>query len=125
MDDYEGFYLVSGQVHTCRYPVLLKNAHSLEYANGERISEAPVASYELREAIRSEELKVESAEGYVWKPSNHAENPFRDYVQDFYSRKNNTSRDHPLFVTYKLLLNTLYGKTFQASGRPTMKRSRS
>jgi hypothetical protein len=108
MDEYEGFYLVSGQVHTCKYPILLKNAHSLEYANGERISEAPVASYELREAIRSGELDLKSAEGYVWRPSKHAENPFRDYVQDFYEKKNSIPRDHPLFVTYKLLLNTLF-----------------
>jgi hypothetical protein len=114
MDGYEGFYLVSGQIQPCKYPILLKNAHSLEYANGERISEAPVASYELREAIRSGELDLKSAEGYVWKPGNHAENPFRNYVQDFYEKKNSIPRDHPLFVTYKLLLNTLYGKTFQA-----------
>jgi hypothetical protein len=113
VDDYEGFYLVSGQVQTCKYTILLKNSHNFEYANGERISEAPLASYELREAIRSGELDLKSAEGYVWRPSKHAENPFRDYVQDFYKKKD-TPRDHPLYVTYKLLLNTLYGKTFQA-----------
>ena len=113
-DEHEGFYLVTGQVQTCKYPILLKNSHTFEYANAERITEAPVASHELREAIRSGEVKLESVEGYVWVPNEDAANPFRDYVLDFYSKKRSAPQDHPLYVTHKLLLNTLYGKTFQA-----------
>jgi hypothetical protein len=113
-DEYEGFYLVTGYVRQCKYPIVLRNSHSFQYANGERIVNAPIASYELREAINSREIEIESAKGYVWIPNDNAENPFRDYVLDFFSKKNTTPREHPLYVTYKLLLNTLYGKTFQA-----------
>ena len=114
VDDREGFYLVTGYVHQCKYPILLRNSHSFEYANGERVVDVPVPSYELREAIKCGEIDLQSARGYVWMPDGNAENPFREYVSDFYDKKNSTPKDHPLYVTYKLLLNTLYGKTFQA-----------
>ncbi|MCJ7455711.1 DNA polymerase [Candidatus Bathyarchaeota archaeon] len=114
VDEREGFYLVTGYVHQCRYPILLRNSHSFDYANGEKVIDAPVPSYELREAIKCREIDLQFARGYVWIPDGNAENPFKDYVSDFYSKKNATAKDHPLYVTYKLLLNTLYGKTFQA-----------
>ena len=42
-----------------------------------------------------------------------AENPFKDYVAHFYEKKNSVAKEDPRFVTYKLLLNCLYDKTYQ------------
>jgi len=114
VDEFEGFYLVTGYVQQCKYPILLRNSYSFDYANGERVVDVPTCSYELREAIKCREIDIESVRGYVWIPDGNSENPFRDYVLDFYNKKNSTPKDNSLHITYKLLLNTLYGKTFQA-----------
>lgn len=114
VDEYEGFYQIDGYVHKCRYPVILKNAGNFEFANDEYVRCAPVASYELREALRCGEIDITKIKGYIWVPSKNAENPFRDYVEEFYKLKQSTPKDNPKYMTYKLLLNSLYGKTYQA-----------
>src|SRR5208282_1087086 len=86
----------------------------MEYANGETIKDVPITSYELREALRSRELKLSSITGWIWKPAPEAINPFKDYVEEFYRKKRETSEDDPRYITNKLLLNSLYGKTYQA-----------
>lgn len=116
LNEYEGFFKVSGYVEKCKYPIILKSPSSIEYANGERITNVWIPSYELREALRSNELKIdfEKLLGYVWKPDGEATNPFKDYVEHFYSLKNNSEKNSPLYLANKLLLNALYGKTYQA-----------
>ncbi len=52
----------------------------MEFANNEYISNIPIASYELREAIESEEIDIIKIRGYVWKPHSEAENPFRQHL---------------------------------------------
>jgi hypothetical protein len=49
----------------------------------------------------------------IWIPEENAENPFKEYVTHFYDKKNSADKDDPRFTTYKLLLNCLYGKTYQ------------
>ena len=113
VDEYEGLYRVTGYVHECKYPIILKNARNFDYANGERIFEAPITSYEFRESLRSGEFDAEKIGGWVWIPDEKAENHFKDYVAHFYEKKNSADKEDPRFVTYKLLLNSLYGKTYQ------------
>jgi hypothetical protein len=113
-DEFEGFYQVNGYVHKCRYPLILKNAGNFEFANDEYVKHAPVVSYELREALKHEEIDLAKLKGYIWVPSKNAENPFKDYVEEFYRLKRETPEDDPRRETYKLLLNSLYGKTYQA-----------
>lgn len=113
--EFEGFYQVDGYVRRCKYPVILKNAGNFEYANDEFVRRAPVASYELREALKQNEIDLAKINfGYIWVPSKNAENPFKNYVDEFYKLKNETPKDDPRHETYKLLLNSLYGKTYQA-----------
>jgi hypothetical protein len=114
INEHEGFYQISGYVKECHYPIIIKSASTFEYANGEHIAGVPVTSYELREALRTEELHLSSLKGWIWKPSADAQNPFKGYVEEFYRKKSEASQDDPLYITYKLLLNCLYGKTYQA-----------
>lgn|GEM_PF-1623778 len=114
LDEYEGFYKVRGYVENCKYPIIIKSAKSLEYANGEEIKNTWTVSYELREALRNNEIEIKNLEGYLWKPDKNATNPFKDYVEHFFNEKNKCERNNPLYLANKLLLNALYGKTYQA-----------
>ena len=114
VEDAEGFYRISGHVKRCRYPIVIKSTSAFEYANDEHVQGIPITSYELREALATEELIPSSVKGWVWRPTTEAENPFQGYVEEFYRKKSETSKDDPLYITYKLLLNCLYGKTYQA-----------
>ena len=113
VDEYEGFYRVSGFVQKCKYPIIIKYSKGFTYANNERIENVAVASYELREALRSKEIQISKITGYVWIPSKDSVNPFKDFVKEFFDKKKSTPKDEPMYVTYKLLLNQLYGKTYQ------------
>ena len=115
VDEYEGFYLVSGYVNPCKYPIIIKDPARFVYANDEHIEDVVVSSYELREALKSKEFGPEKIMGWVWVPTEGAVNPFRDYVNEFYDLKQNTQKDNPMHVVYKLLLNQLYGKTYQTN----------
>ena len=114
---HEGLYRITGYVHKCKYPIILKNYYNFDYANGERIVESPITSYELREALRSKEFESEKVEGWVWIPDENAVNPFKDYVEHFFEKKNSSDKEDPRFMTYKFLLNSLYGKTYQTIRR--------
>ncbi len=113
VDEFEGFYQIDGYVQKCKYPVILKNAGNFEYAKDEYVRRAPVVSYELREALKHDEIDLAKIKGYVWTPSKNAENPFKNYVDEFYKLKQGTPKDDPRHQMYKLLLNSLYGKTYQ------------
>jgi hypothetical protein len=114
VDEFEGFYSVDGYVRKCRYPVILKNAGNFDYGNDEYVKLAPVVSYELAEALKHDEIDLAKIKGYIWLPSENAENPFKDYVKEFYRLKQETPEDDPRHQMFKLLLNSLYGKTYQA-----------
>lgn len=114
IDDYEGFYLVSGKIAKCTYPVIIKSSSRFAYANGGYVRDIPVPSYELREAIRLSEIKIDNIVGWVWVPKEDASNPFANYVHHFYRLKNEARDNFPFYTQRKLLLNSLYGKTYQA-----------
>jgi len=114
VDEFEGFYQVDGYVHKCEYPIILKNAGNFDYASDEYVKRAPLTSYEIAEALKYDEIDLAKVKGYVWLPSEKAENPFKDYVVEFYKLKRETPEDNPSHQMYKLLLNSLYGKTYQA-----------
>lgn len=115
---HEGFYLVSGYVHPCRIPLIIKSLNRMDFANGEHVKNLPISSYELREALTSNEITLTKIKGYVWKPSSTARNPFRDYVLYFYNLKEQYEKDSPLYIQAKLLLNSLYGKCYQTLIHP-------
>jgi len=61
--DLEGFYQVSGKVAECPYPVIIKSPSRFAYATGEYVHNIPVPSYELREALRLNEIEVDEITG--------------------------------------------------------------
>lgn len=57
---------------------------------------------------------TEKIKGHIWIPEKDATNPFETYVKEFFALKNQSKDDTSLRIMYKLLLNSLYGKTYQA-----------
>jgi len=112
--DYEGFYRVSGKVTECTYPIIIKSSSRFNFASGQYVRDVLIPSYELREALRLNEIKIDEITGWVWIPGEDASNPFADYVYHFYKFKNESRNNFPLYTQNKLLLNSLYGKTYQA-----------
>lgn len=113
IDEHEGFYWIWGYVKPCKYPLIIKNIASMKFANNEYLSEIPIASYELREALRNHELDLKKIHGYIWIPHEKAVNPFKDYVEHFFQLKAQYEKTNPLYIQAKLLLNSLYGKCYQ------------
>jgi DNA polymerase family B len=70
-----------------------------------------VTGWELAAAWN--EIDLDSVEGFIWVPAPGAVNPFRSYVEKFFQLKRDTLKDDPRRELYKLLLNSLYGKTIQ------------
>jgi len=113
-EEREGFYWITGYVKPCRWPVIIRSYREFNYANDEHVDNVPISSYELREALRSREFILEKTKGYVWNSDNEAVNPFKDYIEEFYALKSQHGDFPAKQIMYKLLLNSLYGKTYQA-----------
>ena len=113
-DGYEGFYKVTGFVTDCKWPMVLKSSKGFRFAKDEYIKGLPLVSYEVREALRNEELVLEEVEGWVWVPEEGEVNPFKAFVEEFYGLKEKHRGETAQYLQYKLLLNSLYGKTYQA-----------
>jgi hypothetical protein len=120
-NEYEGFYEVTGLVKKCKYPIILPYSERFKFVGvrkDEKISNAPLVSYEIREALRLRELKIEKIRGYVWIPNKDAINPFKDYVEYFFKMKRDESIDSSFRWYYKIQLNSLYGKCIQTNPYP-------
>lgn len=110
---HEGLYLISGFVKPCKYPIIIKSISSMVFASNEYVSDIPITSYELKEALRTNEITLKKVHGYVWIPHRKSVNPFKDYIQHFYKEKCRYKKNEPQYIQAKLLLNSLYGKTYQ------------
>lgn len=113
-DKHEGFYHATGYIKPCTWPIIIRSLGKFEYANDEHIENVPISSYELREALQRKELVPEKIKGYIWIPDKNAAKPFKNYVKEFFGLKNQSKNGILLRIMYKLLLNSLYGKTYQA-----------
>lgn len=113
-EEYEGFYKVTGYVTECMWPLVLKSAKGFHFATDEPIKGLPVVSFELREALGANEIVVDEVTGYVWVPREDSVNPFEPFVHNFYRLKEQHRGDTAQYLHNKLLLNSLYGKTYQA-----------
>lgn len=102
-----GIYRVTGKTRACKWGIV--HSHDFKILSGE-IKDVWITGYELKEALDSGELSLQSVFGVVWKPTKKArKNPFTEYVDHFWALKeaapNKGQRDF-----YKLMLNSLYGK---------------
>lgn len=71
-----------------------------------------VTSYELDMALKHELFHLDRWKGIIVH-EREGYNPLNAFVQEFYDLKSLTSKDHPNYLFYKLILNSLYGKFIQ------------
>lgn len=111
-----GVYRISGHAKECKWPILYDRGFSA--IQGE-FSNEWVTGPELNEAVRSKEISITSLYGtYYDKELDNETSPFKSFVEEFYSLKNeaDSSKDKVNREFYKLLLNSLYGKFIQSKG---------
>jgi hypothetical protein len=107
-----GIYRISGTAKDCRYAIF--QTHEGKPIHGGKVEKLWVTSYELEEALRAGEFDIESCLGKVWIPDpGYERNPLSDYVDTFYEKKEASHKGDPRYLTYKLLMNSLYGKFIQ------------
>lgn len=106
-----GIYKISGCTENCKWPIIYN--HSFKPVIGD-FSDLWVTGFELNEALRMQEVKLNSIFGYyyeTWKDKKLS--PFKAYVDYFFAKKENPE-DKIRREFYKLLLNSLYGKFIQS-----------
>jgi len=109
-----GVYSVTGQAAPCRWPILF--SHDFKALSG-RVSGVYVTGFELNEALRSGEFSPTKVVGWFYNAEHDtATPPLRDYVNDFYARKQ-AEEDPARRAMYKFLLNALSGKFVQTRQR--------
>lgn len=109
---YAGIYRVSGFVSGgCPYGTFMDHTGLVKFKAGDVFEDVWVTGWELASCWG--EIDVATLFGYVWIPGAGAINPFDQYVDFFFDKKNTTPKDDPRYQMYKLLLNALYGKLIQ------------
>jgi hypothetical protein len=104
-------YHISGSIpHRCPYGAFL-NVSGSDFIHEGRF-DTWVTGWELA-AAWDEVVPDTILDGYLWIPSSNARNPFADYVDFFFRKKQETPKDDPRYEMYKLLMNSLYGKLIQ------------
>lgn len=110
IDEYEGIYCISGKINPCKYPILF--THNFKPLR-DRCNNIWVTSYELRDALKYNEIKITKIRGFLWQPDGKADhNPFSEFVDFFFKLKTNAPTNAEKILA-KLILNSLYGKTIQ------------
>jgi len=67
-------------------------------------------AYEVEAALAHPAIKITNLWGYIWRPDEGGDNPFRRFVEHFYEKKEKTPKADPHYHFYKIVLNALYGK---------------
>lgn len=110
--EYEGVYVVDGICLNDKYPVIFDhNFKPIKY--GEKIENICITSYELKEALRNNEIEIKKVKGLIYIPKNIFYNPLEEFVRDFFDKKSN-AKDYDEKLFYKIILNSLYGKFIQS-----------
>lgn len=113
-----GVYRVSGEVHPCRWSCLYDHAGQAILSG--RVFNTWVSGVELNEALRMGEFtltpgRVVMGHYYDCDRDPDPRPPFRAYVEHFYALKSTPGIDKIDRHFYKILLNSLYGKTIQST----------
>lgn len=106
---HEGIYQISGRMAPDGYPCIFDSSFK-KIAHGEAFKDIWITSYELRAVMELSNAEINIERGYIWLPENTATNPFARYVDHFYNKKEQSSKDDPFYHFYKIALNGLYGK---------------
>ncbi|HEY0089659.1 MAG TPA: DNA polymerase, partial [Candidatus Lokiarchaeia archaeon] len=100
----------SGIKKKCKYPAFFAN-HFKEIIG--KFENVWVTCYELEQALKYKEVKIEKIYGYIMYPKTKEKSSLQEYVKTFIELKNNTSKEDTNYEFYKRLLNALYGKFIQ------------
>lgn len=112
IDSMPGVYEVVGNLKSCPYGIFHDTRFNyFRFPSTQKIR-AYITSYELEEALRSKEFKIDTCKGWIWIPDTQ-DNPIKDYAKYFWEKKNSTPKNDIRYIFYKLLLNSLYGKWIQ------------
>jgi len=122
----EGVYKVSGILKKSIYAIFYTHGFDkidINFKGNEEVIDKKsyfeiknlwVTSYELKKALKYNLFKLNKAIGIVIEENPKSKyNPLKDFVDHFYKLKNNTKRNHPFYLFYKTVLNSLYGKFIQ------------
>jgi hypothetical protein len=108
MPGYFGLYRISGKDSGDLYPLIYDSAFD-PIPRGASFSDLWITSWEMEHILRSG-ISVDKIMGYVWVPGDKACNPFADFVDHFYAKKQATPKTDPYYHLFKIVLNSLYGK---------------
>jgi hypothetical protein len=111
-DGKAGVYQIEGEIESCKYGILYDSRFNYFTFPQRQIVRSFCTSYEIEEALRSKELQIKSARGWIWEPDTE-ENPLKEYSKYFWEKKNTTPKGDVRYLFYKLCLNSLYGKWIQ------------
>lgn len=110
-----GVYCVSGTAKKTKYPVIY--SHNFKPLTGCDVSHVWVQGWELNEAIASGDFKCGKVRGYFYDAEKDHQAPaLRNYVDDFYARKD-SEPDKVMRKQYKFVLNSTSGKFIQTRKR--------
>lgn len=110
-----GVYRITGNAKKCKWPALFN--HGFKPLQGD-FSGVWVTGFELNEALRAREVRIDYLEGYFYDAErDKLPSPFKAYVEEFYARKE-SAKDKPQREFNKLLMNSLYGKFIQTRAAP-------
>lgn len=105
-----GVYRISGRIN-CPYNLLFD--HGFKPVSGE-FKNLWVTGYEIAEGLKYNELEIDDIFGHVWVPdAEETRNPFGDYVDYFYQKRQETPKSDPMSNFFKLAMNANYGKLIQ------------
>lgn len=110
IDGYAGIYKISGRTDSYLYPMIYDHAFNIIPPNTD-FKNIWITSYELENVRRFTSTRIDDLMGYLWFPGKTAMNPFLRYVRHFYDKKQATPKDNPNYHFFKIMLNSLYGKT--------------
>ena len=123
--DNVGVYCITGELYKHKYPLLythdfLKFKEKLgngsnykEYQTHFKLKDLWITSYELNTALKYNLLELESCYGYKVIEKKNIYNPLKAYNEYFFKLKQQTDKEDPNYMFYKILLNSLYGKFIQ------------
>ncbi|MCS7231741.1 MAG: DNA polymerase [Elusimicrobiota bacterium] len=118
VEEYEGIYIVDGYCLNDKYPVLFTHDFKV-IPYKEKIENLCITSYELKEAIKSNEIEIKKVKGIVYIPKSDI-NPLKDFVLEFFEKKK-TANNEDEKMLYKIILNSLYGKFIQSIEKESKK----
>ncbi len=118
-DKYVGVYQVSGKYNKCHYGLLYD--HKFNRIETDRIDNICLTSYEILNALKHKELKINSLEGYIFIPDELTDNPLKAYIDHFFEIKQ-TAKDLTQKWIAKICLNSLYGKFIQTNQSQTVEK---